>query len=49
MSMVAIKIEQVIYLKVASNSVCVDCIVSPLDGDKWLLKNVFLIESFIRD
>ncbi len=33
----------------ASNNVCVDCIVSPLGGDKWLLKNVFVIESFIRD
>ncbi len=33
----------------ASNNVCVDCIISPLGGDKWLLKNVFVIESFIRD
>ncbi len=32
----------------ASNNVCVDCIISPLGGDKWLLKNVF-IESLIRD
>ncbi len=33
----------------ALNNVCVDCIVSPLGGDKWLLKNVFVIESFIQE
>ncbi len=51
MSMVATKIELFHLLKAtcASNNVCVDCIISPLGGDTWLLKNVFVIESFIRD
>ncbi len=39
MSMVAIKIEPLIFWKQ----------LAPLGGDKWLLKNVFVIESFIRD
>ncbi len=33
----------------ASNNVCVDCIVSPLGGDKWLFNNVFVFESFIQE
>ncbi len=51
MSMVAIKIEPLIFWKqlALQNNVCVDCIISPLGGDKWLLENVFVIESFIRD
>ncbi len=49
MSMVAIKIEPLIFWKqLALQITFVDCIISPLGGDKWLLKNVF-IESFIRD
>ncbi len=33
------------------NNVCVDCIVSPLGGDRWLFKNLglFVIESFIQE
>ncbi len=50
MSMVAIKIEPLIFSKqLALQITFVDCIISPLGGDKWLLKNVFVIESFIRD
>ncbi len=30
------------------NKVCDNCIISPLGGDRWLLKNVFVIESFIQ-
>ncbi len=41
MFMVAIKID-LWKLTGASNNVCVDCIVSPLGGDKWLK---FVIES----
>lgn len=51
MSLVAIKWEQ-ITLKVicASNNVCVDYVVSPLGGDKCLLKNVKnAIDSFIPE
>ncbi len=32
----------------AWNHVCVNCIVWPVGGDKWLLKYVFVIESFIQ-
>ncbi len=33
----------------ASNNVCVDYSFSPVGGDKWLLKNVFVVELFTQE
>ncbi len=58
MSMIATKMENIIFwkqfsLQIGASKTLVDYsiyyIVSPVGGDWWLLKNVFVIESFIQE
>ncbi len=50
MSIVAIKIEQIPFWKQLGLQIkfVSTCIISPLGGDRWLIKKLFVIESFIH-